>query len=138
MSSASKVLGGLAALGGLGYGGYYLSQSQVVGKAEQDLAQALSAVDSEKKKLKSVGKVLEETEVKHSTVVKHYEETMQAGKDIESIASRILSLKKDIERSSIAATMGEKSIVIARKEAEDARKLFNPLNHPKVKAMLGK
>jgi predicted urease superfamily metal-dependent hydrolase len=46
-------------------------------QAEQDLAQALGLVDNEKKKFKSVSKALEETEVKHSSLAKHYEETMQ-------------------------------------------------------------
>jgi hypothetical protein len=62
----------------------------------------------------------------------------QVAKDLESVTSKIISLKREAERTSEATTMGEKSLMIARQQAADARKLFNPLNHPKLQALMGK
>ena len=58
--------------------------------------------------------------------------------ELETVGSKIGSLKRDAERATEAATLGQKSLIIARQQAVDAKKLLNPLNHPKVKALLGK
>ena len=63
---------------------------------------------------------------------------MQAVNELESVTSKIGSLKRDAERASEAATLGQKSFEIARQQAVDAKKLLNPLNHPRVKSLLGK
>ena len=58
--------------------------------------------------------------------------------ELETVGSKIGSLKRDAERATEAVTLGQKSLIIARQQAVDAKKLLNPLNHPKVKALLGK
>lgn len=54
-----------------------------------------------------------------------------------SVTSKIGSMKQDVERAAEAVTLGERSLKIARQQAAEARKLYNPLNHPKVLALLG-
>lgn len=58
--------------------------------------------------------------------------------ELETVGSKIGSLRRDAERATEAATLGQKSLIIARQQATEAKKLLNPLNHPKVKAMFGK
>lgn len=63
---------------------------------------------------------------------------LQVARELESVASRITTLRQDVERASSAVTMGERSLQIARQQAAEARKLLNPLNHPQVQALVGR
>lgn len=51
-------------------------------------------------------------------------------------AGRITQLRSEQERAREAVTMGERSLGLARHQAQQSRLLLNPLNHPKVKAFL--
>ena len=62
----------------------------------------------------------------------------QVVSELETVSSKISALKRDSDRATEAATLGQKSLVIARQQAVEARKLINPLNHPRVKAILGR
>ena len=53
------------------------------------------------------------------------------------MTSKISTMKQEVERAAEAVTLGEKSLKIARQQAAEARKLYNPLNHPKVLSLLG-
>mmetsp|Transcript_12262 Transcript_12262/g.35996 ORF Transcript_12262/g.35996 Transcript_12262/m.35996 type:complete len:171 (-) Transcript_12262:1354-1866(-) len=104
------------------------------GELTRAYEEAAKAVQDGEVELEAARAALAELEAAHA---KKQDKAHRVATDIQGLKSRILALKQDIERSSEATTMGEKSIKIARQEALEARKLYNPLNHPKVKAMLG-
>ncbi|GAX84300.1 hypothetical protein CEUSTIGMA_g11722.t1 [Chlamydomonas eustigma] len=58
--------------------------------------------------------------------------------DLDSVMSRIESLRRDSDRAAGAVTLGQKSLAIAQQQRTDAKKLLNPLNHPRVKSLLSK
>ena len=102
-----------------------LEKKEVVGSA------ALRLVEQE---LDAVRKKLVEVESKYE---KKVEEGEKIKNDIRSNRQRIVDLRADMERSAEALTLGEKSLKIARGQVGDARKLLNPLRHPRVKQLLG-
>lgn len=67
------------------------------------------------------------------------EAASKVAKELEATEGKIGNLKRDIQRTSEALSLGEKSVKLARSQADEARKtLYNPLNHPKVLSLLGK
>jgi hypothetical protein len=61
----------------------------------------------------------------------------QTVSDARSALSRLAGLKAESERAKESLTIGEKSLVLAKARAKDASALLNPLNHPRVKELLG-
>lgn len=62
----------------------------------------------------------------------------QLRKDAEATASSIQSLKSECQRLKEAVTTGEKSLQLLNDRRKEAELLYNPLNHPKVKKLLGR
>ena len=60
-------------------------------------------------------------------------------RELDAAETKIGTLKRDVLRTTEALSLGEKTVALARIQAVEARKtLYNPLNHPKVSALLGK
>lgn len=62
----------------------------------------------------------------------------QAAADLQSAHSRLAELRAEAQRAQESLTLGEQSLVLARQKAAEAKQLLNPLEHPKVKKMLGR
>ncbi|KXZ51544.1 hypothetical protein GPECTOR_12g507 [Gonium pectorale] len=58
--------------------------------------------------------------------------------DLAQAQARLGELRAEAERAKQSVTMGERSLALANQKVADAKLLTNPLNHPKVKALLGK
>ncbi len=63
---------------------------------------------------------------------------MQFANETKAAASKLVNLQTERERAKEAVTLGEKSLVLARQQAQEARKLLNPLNHPRVSSLMGR
>ena len=63
------------------------------------------------------------------------EVVVKVAKELQATEVKVSTLKRDVQRTSEAMSLGEKSVILARSQAAEARKtLYNPLNHPKVRS----
>eukprot|EP00798_Chlamydomonas_sp_ICE-L_P020841 gene20841-27673_t len=69
---------------------------------------------------------------------KQQEESLQIAQESLNAVSKLSTLRTENERAREAVTLGEKSLMIARQQSAEARKLLNPLNHPRVAALMGR
>eukprot|EP00798_Chlamydomonas_sp_ICE-L_P014308 gene14308-20289_t len=111
--------------------------------SQEMLLQTLATQEEEKKKeLKSYGSKVEAAR-KHlvsmqAAYSKEQETALLVASDSLNAITTLDSLKAEFTRSREAVSTGEKALVLAKLKASESKKLLNPLNHPRVKALMGR
>ncbi|PNW77384.1 hypothetical protein CHLRE_10g434200v5 [Chlamydomonas reinhardtii] len=169
-STAQKAILGVAGLGAVGFGGYFVVQQAEVRKYEKDRADIVSLIDTEKKRAATATKAQSGAEERIAELQLAEQQSFKAIKDLElkldaarkqvqqleqqlnsktedlkakqtdlaAAHQRLAELKNEAERAKQSVTMGERSLALAAAKVTEAKALTNPLNHPKVKELLGK
>lgn len=86
-------------------------------------------------KVAAARKALEQAQAEQQ---KQQDELRKAETDLKSAVDKLGQLRGDVERSKEAVTMAERTLSMVSGRRREAEKLYNPLNHPKVKSLMGK
>jgi chromosome segregation ATPase len=96
---------------------------------------AVKAVAEAHSKLDAARKTVQQLEAQwqeRQKELKRYQD------DLKSSQAKLIELAAEAERAKESVSMSEKSLVLASQKVDASRQLLNPLNHPKVKSLLGK
>ncbi|GIL71315.1 hypothetical protein Vretimale_2831 [Volvox reticuliferus] len=110
-------------------------QESRISEAESQVRERQKAIKDLELKLDAARKAVQQLEQQ----LKGKNDDLQSKqKELQSAQSRLADLRSETERAKQSVTMGEKSLLLANQKVAEAKLLTNPLNHPKVKTLLGK